>query len=300
MADIRWIKVAVDMFEDSKIEFIRSLPEGDAIIVTWIQMMAIAGQSNMGGYLMVADGIPYTEQLLCTKLRRQPVFMQFALETLMKLKMIDIEDGPYHITKWEKHQNVEGMEKVRLQTNERVKRHRMKEKEKLETLQSNATVTLQVTHDVTHDVTRSNATELDIEKERDTQEEEPRTALDAYTYSFKKFMYTGHIQGYVSELMNRGFTDAFIREVFLEMGARGVNADERYMRKLAEDWISNGIYTRSEAERRKEKSKLRAVPDKPTKRDPELYARDMEIARNRWISEGNDPDAFEYKPASGD
>jgi predicted phage replisome organizer len=124
MADIKWIKVAVDMFEDSKIEFIRSLPEGDAIIVTWIQMLSIAGQSNMGGYLMVAEGIPYTEQLLSNKLRRQPVLLQFALETLTKLKMIDIEDGPFHITKWEKHQNVEGMEKVRLQTRKRVEKHR--------------------------------------------------------------------------------------------------------------------------------------------------------------------------------
>jgi predicted phage replisome organizer len=155
MSDIKWIKVAVDMFEDSKIEFIRSLPEGDAIIVTWIQMLSIAGKSNMGGYLMVADGIPYTEQLLSNKLRRQPVLLQFALDTLSKLKMIDIEDGPFHITKWEKHQNVEGMEKVRIQTNNRVKKHRDKEKNKLETLQSNANVTLQVTH--------GNATELELD-----------------------------------------------------------------------------------------------------------------------------------------
>lgn len=159
MSDIKWIKVAVDMFEDSKIDFIRSLPEGDAIIVTWIQMLAIAGKSNMGGYLMVADGIPYTEQLLSDKLRRKPTILQFALETLSKLKMIDIEDGPYHITKWEKHQNVEGMEKVRLQTNERVKKHRDKEKTKLETLPSNATVTLQVT--------QCNATELELDLELD-------------------------------------------------------------------------------------------------------------------------------------
>jgi len=79
--------------------------------------------------------------------------------------MIDIEDGPYHITKWEKHQNVEGMEKVRLQTNERVKKHRVKEKNKLETLPSNATVTLQVT--------QCNATELELDLELDLDQEIP-------------------------------------------------------------------------------------------------------------------------------
>ncbi|WP_308636135.1 phage replisome organizer N-terminal domain-containing protein [Paenibacillus silvisoli] len=130
MADIKWIKVAADMFEDNKIEFIRSLPDGDAIIVTWLQMLLIAGQSNAGGYLMVTDGIPYTEQLLSNKLRRQPVFLQFALDTLTKLKMVNIEDGPFHITNWDKHQNVDGMEKIRLDTAKRVAKHR--EKKRLE------------------------------------------------------------------------------------------------------------------------------------------------------------------------
>ena len=136
---------------------------------------------------------------------------------------------------------------------------------------------------------------------QETEEENfPKTAMDAYRFSFNKIMYTGHIQGYVLDLLKRGFTDAFIREVFLEMGARGIGADEKYMRKMTEDWISNGIYTRIEAERRKEsKYGLRAVPDK-TKVDPELESRKIEIARNKWIEEGNDPSGFVYKPASGD
>jgi predicted phage replisome organizer len=254
LSDIKWIKVAVDMFEDNKIEFLRSLPDGDALIVIWIQMLSIAGQSNMGGYLMVTEGIPYTEQLLSNKLRRQPVLLQFALETLTKLKMINIEDGPFHITKWEKHQNVDGMEKVRLLTNERVKKHRTKEKEKLETLQCNATETLQVTH--------GNATELELDLEKKQEEEEReeekeiiQTAMDAYYFSFKKWNYTGQIQGYVVELSKRGYTDAFVREVFLAMGEYGASPDVNYMRKLSEDWISKGIYTLSEAKARREKSK---------------------------------------------
>lgn len=43
---------------------------------------------------------------------------------------------------------------------------------------------------------------------------------------------------------------------------------------------------------------IHAVPDKP-KYDPELESRYIEIARNKWISEGNDPSGFVYKPASG-
>lgn len=136
----------------------------------------------------------------------------------------------------------------------------------------------------------------DINKE---EEDEPQTAMDAYFFSFKKINYTGHIQNYVLQLFNRGFTDAFVREVFMEMGAKGVGPDIDYMKKMAEDWISKGVYTRTEAKRRWEAEKLRIVTDTTKKRDPELLARDREIARNKWIQEGNDPNEFVYRPASG-
>lgn len=165
MSEIKWIKIVVDMFEDSKIEFIRSLPEGDSIIVTWIQMMSIAGKSNMGGYLMVTDDIPYSEQFLSTKLKRSPVFVQFALETLMKLKMINIEDGPYHITNWEKHQNVDGMEKVKLQNKERKRKQR--EREKLLLLEENAQMSRDSHVTVTKEVTPCHAPDIDLEIDKE-------------------------------------------------------------------------------------------------------------------------------------
>lgn len=90
----------------------------------------------------------------------------------------------------------------------------------------------------------------DIKEEE--EEAKPISAMEAYYYSFKKWNYTGHIQGYVVELMNKGFTDAFVREIFLEMGEHGANPSINYMKKLVEDWISRGIYTRSESKRRQE------------------------------------------------
>lgn len=229
MSDIKWIKVAVDMFEDSKIDFIRSLPEGDAIIVTWIQMLAIAGKSNMGGYLMVADGIPYSEQLLSDKLRRKPTVLQFALETLTKLKMIDIEDGPYHITKWEKHQNVEGMEKVRLQTNNRVRRHRIKEKNKIETLPSNATETLHVTH--------GNAIELELEldKEKESNNDDVDRVFRAYCRIHNKMEH--HVTDQyrlIERKLNEGYSADLIISVMEERFKQGVNSFRYYDNPLSE------------------------------------------------------------------
>lgn len=43
---------------------------------------------------------------------------------------------------------------------------------------------------------------------------------------------------------------------------------------------------------------LQPVPDK--KVDKELEQRKIEIARNKWIAEGKNPDEFEYRPAASD
>jgi phage replication O-like protein O len=117
---------------------------------------------------------------------------------------------------------------------------------------------------------------------KDIQEEEKKmTAMDAYFYSFKKWNYTGQIQGYISELMKRGFTDAFVREVFLAMGEYGASPDVNYMRKTAEDWISNGIYTLSAAKlkREEDKKKLSAVNQPSKTKSPEEAIPNPEILR---------------------
>lgn len=123
---------------------------------------------------------------------------------------------------------------------------------------------------------------------KDIQEEErPLTALEAYIHSFKKMNYTGQIQGYIQELMKKGYTDAFVREVFLAMGSYGANPDVEYMKKVVDDWSAKGIYTFSEAKRRRdeERQKLAIVKSGGREQvqapkeyipDPELLKRVME------------------------
>ena len=42
MADITWIKLRIDMFDDEKIKLIQALPDGDTILVIWIRILALA------------------------------------------------------------------------------------------------------------------------------------------------------------------------------------------------------------------------------------------------------------------
>ena len=154
MSEVKWIKIATDIFDNEKIKIIESMPEGDAIIVIWFKILMLAGNINEGGYIFFTKDIPYTEQMLSTLFGRPVTTIQLALDTFEKFRMIDIVDDIIHVSNWEKYQNVEGMDKIREQTKARVARFR--EKKKLEcNVTSNATVT------------NSNATDIDIDKEKE-------------------------------------------------------------------------------------------------------------------------------------
>ena len=46
MAEMQWIKLRIDMFDDEKIKIIQSMPDGDALLVVWIRLIALAGKCN--------------------------------------------------------------------------------------------------------------------------------------------------------------------------------------------------------------------------------------------------------------
>ncbi|MFB6364505.1 phage replisome organizer N-terminal domain-containing protein [Paenibacillus elgii] len=101
------------MFDDDKIDFIQSLPESDAIIVIWIRLLTMAGRSNAGGYIMLTEQIAYTDEMLANKFKRPLNTVRFALDTFRKLGMISFDGEAILVTNWEKHQNVESMERVK-------------------------------------------------------------------------------------------------------------------------------------------------------------------------------------------
>ena len=50
-AEVKWIKIVTDVFDNRKIRMIESLPDGDALIVIWFKILTLAGQVNEGGQL---------------------------------------------------------------------------------------------------------------------------------------------------------------------------------------------------------------------------------------------------------
>ena len=128
MAEIRWIKLRIDMFDDEKIKIIQSMPEGDAILVIWIRIIALAGKCNAGGLVLVEDEFPYTDEMLSVIFNKPLATVRLALKTFEKFRMIESTEKGFYITNFDKHQNVEGMDKIREQNRIRKQRERAKKK----------------------------------------------------------------------------------------------------------------------------------------------------------------------------
>lgn len=153
MADVKWIKITTDMFDNRKIKHLRRLPDGNNIVLIWVMLLTMAGRCNSGGMIFLTENIPYTPKMLADELDFEENTVRLALEALEQLGMVVTDNGYFAIAGWEEHQNIEGMERIREQTRKRVAKHR--EKQKL--LQGSVTVT------------QGNATNIEEEKEEEIE-----------------------------------------------------------------------------------------------------------------------------------
>lgn len=110
MADVKWIKIVTDIFDDEKIMLIESLPEADSIIVIWFKLLCLAGKQNNSGVFQINGRIPYTEEMFATIFRRKLNTVRLALTTFEQYGMIEIINNTVTIPNWGKHQSIERIE----------------------------------------------------------------------------------------------------------------------------------------------------------------------------------------------
>ena len=128
MADVKWIKIVTDLFEDDKIGFIESRKDADSILVIWLKLLILAGKLNAKGIFMLDNGQPYTDAVLAQFFHRPIKPVRTAMALFVELGMVDVDDGVYSIPNWEKHQSLEKLEKKR--ENDRVRKHNKREENK--------------------------------------------------------------------------------------------------------------------------------------------------------------------------
>ena len=110
MAEVKWIKITTDIFDDEKILLLESLPDAYAIITCWFKLLCLAGKQNNSGVFLMGN-IAYTDKMLATIFRMKESSVTMALQAFEQFGMIEIIDGVITIPNWNKHQTLDSYEK---------------------------------------------------------------------------------------------------------------------------------------------------------------------------------------------
>ena len=236
MSEIKWIKITTDIFDDEKIRLIDALPDHDAILVIWFKILALAGKHNRNGLLMMSDKVHYTDEMLATIFQRPLNTVRMALGIFERFGMIEVVEGVITLPNWEKHQNIDGMEKIKEQTRKRVARHREKQKE---------LALGNVTGNVT--VTDGNALEEDktkikkrLDKDKNTTTTSSENILELFQSEFRRLLSGFEIEE-INHLLNENDVD-LVKEALktaINLGKPNI----KYIGGILRNWQLNQVTT---------------------------------------------------------
>lgn len=244
MADVKWIKITTDIFSDEKILLLEQMPDADSLLVIWFKLLCMAGKENNYGVFLMRNRMPYTEDMLATIFRRPLNTVRLALATFEAYGMIEIEDDIIYIPNWEKHQNIDGMEKIREQTRLRVAKHREKQKQARISAKEN-------TDDVT--VTLRNATDKNrIDKNRIEEDNSisdsvesaptPKKAVKHKHGEYKHVLLTDDEKEKLMETYGNTMTDKLIKHLDEYIEMKGYKAKSHYL--AIKNWVVNAVNER--------------------------------------------------------
>lgn len=155
MAEVKWIKITTDMFDNRKIKHLRRLPDGNNIVLIWVMLLTLAGRCNSGGMIFLTENIPYTPKMLADELDFEESTVQLALNALEKLGMVQSDSAGFlAVTGWTEHQNIEGMDKIRESKRLAQARWRAKQKALQSTVDSTRCLVDDAEEDIEEDIER--------------------------------------------------------------------------------------------------------------------------------------------------
>lgn len=260
MSEIKWIKITTDIFDDEKICLIDALPDHDAILVIWFKILALAGKHNRNGLLMMSDKVHYTDEMLATIFRRPLNTVRMALGIFEQFGMVEIIDGVITLPNWEKHQNIDGMEKIKEQTRNRVARHREKQKN---LALGNVTCNVTVTQGNALEEEDKNKNRLDKDKNKNiTTTSNSENILELFQSEFRRLLSGFEIEE-INHLLNEN--DSELVKEALRTAVNLGKPNVKYIGGILRNWQQNQVTTveqvRQSEKQRKEKKDEQEVKD---------------------------------------
>lgn len=161
MSKVQWIKVSTDILHNRKIMALRYEKNGNQIILLWIYLLVLAGQTNDSGNIYFTPTIPYDQEKLSKELNIQKPIIASGLDYFQKNEMVKIlENGWIRIENWEEYQNFEQLERIR-------EGNKLRQKRYYQTHRTNTVLTPNLTPPTPLDnATDKNRIDVDVEKNR--------------------------------------------------------------------------------------------------------------------------------------
>lgn len=192
MAEVKWVKITTNMFDNRKIKHLRRLPDGNNIVLIWVMLLTMAGRCNAGGMVFLTENIPYTPKMLADELDFEENTVTLALRALEQFGMICTDENCFRIANWEEYQNIEGLDFIREQNRKRVAKYRNKRKQAaLPPGETGAEKPADEPCNVTSNVTVTECNAADRDKERDLErdirkkkKESPKAIFDRLAPGF--------------------------------------------------------------------------------------------------------------------
>ena len=155
MADVKWIKIVTDIFDDEKMYAIECMPDGKDIELIWFKILCLAGKCNQKGFLIINDKLAYTDEMLAKIFRMEIGVVQRALDVFQGLEMIEVVENAYMISNWLMYQSGDKLEELKEKNKIRQQRFRNNQKAKEIEDKKNDSPKRNVTNNVTNNVTPS-------------------------------------------------------------------------------------------------------------------------------------------------
>ena len=276
-SDVKWIKIATDIFDDEKILMIESLPSADSIIVIWSNLLTLAGKQNNHGVFVMNDRIAYTDEMLSTIFRRDLNLIRMALKIFVKYGMIEIINDTITIPNWSKHQNLDKIEKRNAYQKKYMQTYR--EKQKLLACKPNKDTNSKTNVSETEEE-REEEQEKEVDKEQETKVEvvdvtkQMVLLFEKCTGRMIKPIQLDTLISYLDDI------DFHLIEYILEYSCSKKDPYQ-YAKKVLESCVSNGIHTVHEFElsnnEHKGQQQTSSVSDKLRKHNEGMYQHDWDF-----------------------
>lgn len=89
MAEVKWIKIVTDIFDDEKMLFIEQLPEADSVIVFLFQLICKSAKNGTGRLVFkIASKVEVTDDALAAVFRRDKQFVSEAMKLLENIGVV--------------------------------------------------------------------------------------------------------------------------------------------------------------------------------------------------------------------